>query len=63
MKGLIIIMTHDPIGIANPVIPRLDRGIQKATGCPLKTCGHDALAGKSCHYVAKFKNTHKEEGK
>src|SRR4030042_136460 len=24
------------------VIPRLDRGIQKGTGCPLKTCGYDA---------------------
>jgi hypothetical protein len=33
------------MAVENPVIPRLDRGIQKGTGCPLKTCGHDAQAG------------------
>jgi hypothetical protein len=32
---------NDHIAISTPVIPRLDRGIQKVTGCPLKTCGHD----------------------
>jgi hypothetical protein len=37
MKGLIIITQSH----LNPVIPRLDRGIQKGTGCPLKTHGHD----------------------
>ena len=29
------------MAIPKPVIPRLDRGIQESTGCPLKTCGHD----------------------
>jgi hypothetical protein len=29
------------MAVLKPVIPRLDRGIQKGTGCPLKTCGRD----------------------
>jgi len=42
IKGL---PNNNHIAVSNPVIPRLDRGIQKGPGCPLKACGHDVQTG------------------
>jgi hypothetical protein len=39
------LQNNNHIAVSNPVITRLDRGIQKGTGCPLNTCGHDAQTG------------------
>ncbi len=52
LTPIIKVPNNDPIVISNIVIPRLDRGIQKNIGCPLKTCGHDEQTGMKLHYMS-----------